>query len=97
MSSKLALAFDAVHNEFLKFDRVENPLHKRRDLSAFLLLEQLVPGKGGPFLAAAEHDEVFLDVDCDALGKVATEADIMTLVRCGVRYSGEYHCLCMFV
>lgn len=81
-------------NEYGKFDRIENKRSKRPDLHAFLLLDSLVPGEGD-MVSAAEHDEIFLDTEVEKLAKVATEADILELVRCGVRYS-EYDCLAMF-
>jgi hypothetical protein len=64
-SINLALAFDDANGEFLAFDRIEKPRHARRDLAAFLLLDELVPGTK-PIVAAAEHDEFYLDTDCDA-------------------------------
>lgn len=91
----LAMAFDAAHAEYLKFDRIEKPRHARRDLSAFLLLAELVPGTK-PIVACAEHDEFHLETDCDALARAASQEQIVELVRCGVRYSGEYDCLSMF-
>ena len=69
--------------EFLEFERVVEPLAKRPDLCAFILLDRLVPGTGD-IVSAAGHDKIFLSVDVDELAAVATEADILTLVRCGV-------------
>ena len=80
-------------DEYIKFERVENPPTARADLCAFLLLDRLVPGRGD-MVSSAEHDEIWLNVDTERLAEVATEADILTLVRCGVRFSDGY--LCMF-
>lgn len=88
-----ALFADEDLEEFLKFERVKDPPSKRPDLCAFILLDRLVPGDRD-IVAASEHDEFFLAVDCDELAKVATRDDVITLIRCGVRYSEE--CLCMF-
>lgn len=84
------------HNaEFVKFERVENLLSHRPDLHAFLLLDRLVPPKKGiDIVAGAEHDEIYLETDPVELAAVATEADIVDLIRCGVRL-GEFG-LCMF-
>ena len=82
--------------ELLKFDHVENKLSTRPDLCAFLLLDKLVPGTKD-MIPCAEHDEIWLAVDIDALGAVATEADVLTLVRCGVRYDRSTDSLAMFV
>lgn len=88
--------FDRFEDDFLKFDRIENKLHARPDLCAFLLLDKLVPGTRD-MVCGAEHDEIFIGTDPDSLAAVATEADILTLVRCGVRYDEETRSLAMFV
>lgn len=87
-------AFDAADEDYLKFDRVVDKLHARPDICAFLLIDKLCPGEAD-IVSHARHDEIFLIVDPDVLALVATEADILTLVRCGVRYSEDS--LCMFV
>ncbi|MDB5975172.1 MAG: hypothetical protein JWR07_1932 [Nevskia sp.] len=95
--------FEAATDEFLKFDRIENPRHPAPDICAFLMLYDLVPtigarsGKPVDVVACAEHDEIYLATDCDMLAKVATPEIIRDLHRCGVRYSEEYDSLCMFV
>ena len=95
--------FEAVDGEFLKFDRIENPRHPAPDLCAFLMLHDLAPalnagdGKAADMVCAAEHDEIFLATDCEALAKVATPEIVRDLHRCGVRYDSEYDSLAMFV
>lgn len=93
----LEQAFEAAEVEFLKFERIEKPLHPRPDICAFLRLHELVPGKSRDMVAAAEHDEIYLDVDPEALAAVATQEDIVYLHRCGVRLSSETDSLAMFV
>ena len=90
----LAELFDKHNDEFLKFDRVADPASKRPDLCAFLLLDELMPGDAD-IVSSASHDEIWLVVDCEELAKVATEFQIVTLIRCGVRYDSDG--LCMFV
>lgn len=98
MIDNLEELFDANDEEFLKFDRIpeERRLSSRSDLHAFILLDRLIPGKVSDIVANAEHDEIFLDVDCTTLAEVATEEQIIDLIRCGVRFC-EYDCLAMFV
>lgn len=91
----LKAAFAAHHDEFLKFERIEKPRTKRRDLHAFLMLDELVPGTKD-IIGASEHDEFFLSIELDALAKVITDEQVRDLVRCGVRHSSSYDCLCMF-
>lgn len=88
--------FEKHEDEFLKFDRVENKRSGRRDLHAFLLLDSLMPGKR-PMVSAAEHDEIWLDIDCEDLAQIATEAQILELIRCGVRYDDDVESLALFV
>lgn len=92
----LEAAFDAAEDEYIKFDRIEKPRHARPDLAAFLLLAELVPGTDD-MVAAAEHDEIYLKTDCEALAEVITQEQVIELARCGVRYDSEYDCLAMFV
>ena len=86
--------FEKHNDEFLKFDRVENKLHTRPDIHAFILLDQLVPDKGD-MVAGASHDEIYLDTTPEDAFKAATEAQLIDLIRCGVRYSDDI--FCMFV
>ena len=81
--------------DYIKFDRVKNPLSSRPDLCAFLFLEKLVLGTGD-IVACSEHDEIWLNVDVDELARLATEEDILTLVRCGVRYDSSVRSLVMY-
>lgn len=90
---EMAQAFGRHSDEYCEFNRIEHPLHPRPDLCAFLMLHDLVPG-GGDIVAAAEHDEIFLSIDQDALAAVVTDDVIRDLTRCGVRLD-EYG-LCMF-
>lgn len=80
--------------EYLQFECVLDPSSKRPDLCAFLLLDQIMPSDTD-IVVSASHDEIWLSVDCEELAKVATEYQIITLIRCGVRYDSD--CLCMFV
>ncbi len=89
--------FDRFDDEFLKFERVEEKLHSRPDVCAFLLLDKLVSRPGRDMVTVAEHDEIYLDTDCEQLARVATEADIRTLRRCGVLYNEDIESLMMFV
>lgn len=88
--------FEANDDEFLKFEKIENPLHKRPDLCAFLRLDEMVPGNRD-MVSAAEHDEIYLEIDLDKLAEVATEDDVIYLQRCGIRLDDYNGGLAMFV
>jgi len=82
-------------DDYIDFNAVENKLSQRADMHAFMVLDKLVPDSGD-LISASEHDEFYLSIDCDELAKVLTLEIARDLSRCGVRYDGEYDCLCMF-
>lgn len=91
----LAERFDQFEREFLKFDRVEVKRSQRPDLHAFLLLDEIQPGDSD-LIGASEHDEFYFSIDCDSFAKVVTDAQLLDLYRCGVRYDKQLDSLCMF-
>jgi hypothetical protein len=93
------LTSEEYDTEFVKFGRVKEPLHKRRDLCALLYLDKLVPHTiigGEKMIIAADHDHLFLSVTVKELAAVAKEPDLLYLTRCGVLYSKEHGCLIMY-
>lgn len=89
--------------DYGEFTLIQDPPSKRHDLCAFLLLDKLVPesaygdGLATEILAASGHDESWLDVNMDCLRERITAADILYLVRCGIRYDEENDSLALFV
>lgn len=81
--------------EFLEFEKIQNPRSKRPDLHAFLLLDALFPGDRD-MVESAEHDEIWLNVELEQLEGKVTEAQLLELIRCGVRIDDSGY-LCMFV
>lgn len=75
--------FEKHENEFLKFELVEEKQSRRADIHAFLLLDKLIAGHTD-MVSAAEHDKIWLGVDVEVLAKVATENDVIELLRCGI-------------
>ena len=95
-TDQLEALFDEKHDEeFLKFDRVSVKKSGRADLHAFIILDELIPGRTGDMVCSAEHDEIWLDIDADELADKATEGQVVDLIRCGVRLDDGY--LAMFV
>lgn len=99
----LKTVFEAHDDEFLRFERIEQKLNQRPDVHAFILLDQIVEPKknrlGGvnDMVCTAEHDEIWLSVNTDDLAKLATEDQIIDLIRCGIRYDDDIEMLCMYV
>jgi hypothetical protein len=88
--------YEKYDDEFLHFEQVENKTSNRADLHAFNLLDRLLPGDRN-IVSAAEHDQIWLEVTPEELAKVATEAQILELVRCGVHFDRDTDSLAMFV
>jgi hypothetical protein len=89
--------FEAHEDDYLKFNDIPSNRKNtaRPDLQAFLLLDRLVPSKlhalgyGNDIISAAEHDEIFLEASLKDLAEVATEEQVLDLIRCGVRISDD--------
>ena len=84
-------------DDYLDFASVAEKFSGRPDLHAFMLLDRLQPHADWDIIAAAEHDIIYLKVDCIRLSEVITEAQVQDLVRCGVRYNEDSASLTMFV
>ena len=93
---EMVALMDASDAEFAQFDRVAGKRSPRHDLHAFLLLDELVPGRAG-MIACAEHDEIWLDIDPEILAVAISADQVVELVRCGVRFDGSTDSLSMFV
>lgn len=90
--------FKKYANEYITFNINDvRAVSKCHDLWAFILLDKLVPTQYSDIICAAEHDEIWLWTDIVKLAERATEEDIKFLVGCGVRYSDDHDCLCMYV
>src|SRR3990167_1379462 len=80
---------DENSREFIKFERIVNPVHQRPDLCAFLMLDAIAPNPGRDLVSWAGHDEIALDFDVEANADKLTPDTLLTLHRCGVRFDGE--------
>lgn len=89
-------SFDKHNTEYAKFDRIGSKVTQRSDLYAFILLDKLCPSTND-IVSCSEHDEITLNIDPAKLANVATEEDVVTLIRCGVRYDKSDDCFRMFV
>jgi hypothetical protein len=88
--------FEKYEDEYICFERVQNKRSNRPDLHAFLLLDELVPGKFD-MISCAKHDEIYLEVNVEDLLDAATEEQLLELHRSGIRYDSETESLAMFV
>lgn len=83
--------------EFLKFDRVENPRHPCPDVCAFLLLNERAPlGPDTDMVSSAHHDKYYLATDPATFAANASEADVITLARCGILYESDVESFASF-
>lgn len=89
--------FDKFHDdEYIQFSRIDSPACLRPDLCAFLRLNELCPSNS-VIVSCAEHDQIWLSVDCDEFNNAASDDDILMLTRCGVIYDENTDSLSMFV
>lgn len=91
-TDEMKAVFESFDDEFIKFERIENPRHPRPDICAFLILHDLSPNKRD-MVCAAEHDEIFLDADPETVASVVTPEQIRDLSRCGVRFHDDGFCM----
>lgn len=87
--------FEKFNDDFLKFDQVENKRCSRPDVCGFIILDELIPVNEN-IIGAAEHDIIYLSIDCEKLAEIATEENIHDLVRCGIMYDFDCDSLSMF-
>lgn len=96
---EMIVLFNQDEPSIFDFEKADGKLHERKDLCAFLLLDKLCPVKKGDdtdMVAAAEHDQIYLEVEPEDLAKAATRDDILLLKKCGVFYDDEIGSLSMF-
>lgn len=88
--------FEKFNDEYLEFELIDNPAHPRPDICAFLLLHKLLPGNK-EIVSAAEHDVIYLGIDCEELARIITDEQVRYLTRCGVIYGEDSDSLYMNV
>jgi hypothetical protein len=93
---KVRELFQKHDKEFGHFERIEDSPCKRPDLYAMTILDRLCPGEGD-LIVRTDFDSFTFSISVDQLEGVATEEDIITLIRCGVTfYSCGDNALFMF-
>lgn len=66
--------------------------HKRKDIAAFLLLDELCPSDdGADIVSGADHDVIYLDPSVEQLAEAnPTEDQVRELIRYGVRIEDDH-------
>jgi hypothetical protein len=95
MSLDIEETFRKFKDEYLKFERIENPITQQPDLCAFIFLSKLIL-KNKNMISCAEHDKIFLNITESDLHSV-TESIVIHLLRCGILYDSDHECLFKFV
>ena len=75
--------------EYLKFDRIENPPHKSYEVCGLMKLYELYD----TIELDAQHDIIYASGDDDTF---LTYEDWLYLCRCGFFYDEEFGCFAMF-
>lgn len=84
--------FEKFDDDFLKFSDIANPVHRRPDICAFLMIDAISPGLND-IVQSAEHDVIYLAGDIED----ATDEQIRDLRRCGVFFDPQVESIGMFV
>jgi hypothetical protein len=79
MIADINALFEELEDEFLEDERVDSPLHPRRDIAAMLLLHKIKSGTV-PILAHASHDVIFFDLSLDDLAENASREQVLELI-----------------
>lgn len=82
--------FEKHSDEFVEFERIQNPKHTRPDLCAMLIISEIqsrysLEKRFSKMVSWSGHDEIYLDVDVEEISEYITEEEIIDLIRCGVR------------
>jgi len=89
--------FEDNHDLYLKSKELApSIMTQRRDLRAFTLIDNLLPGRSGDIVSDAQHDMIWLDVNLDELAEVITEEQIQELIMCGCMVDEDLEGLCMY-
>ncbi len=93
--------YEKNENEYLKFDRITDPLHPVEDICGILYLHQKCGARKASnrkgfcdFISSAEHDEIWFDAQEI---KNLTEDDVVYLMRCGIRWDSDVESFGAFV
>lgn len=90
--------FEKHSEEYLMSTDIENKLHERDDIGAFLLLSKLSnDDRKLNIVAYSVYDEITLSVSPSDVAMNATEQDILDLIRYGVMYDEYEDCFTMYV
>jgi hypothetical protein len=80
--------FEENSEEYIKFERIENPKHSRPDLCAMLMISEIqsrhYPEKRSDLISGAEHDKIFFDVDIEDIAEYSSKEELIDLIRCGI-------------
>lgn len=82
--------------EYLRYQGDEDIENVTHDLYVFNKLAPFAE-KSKALLVSATYEEIWFGVDPEEVFKCSTKLDMIRLIRCGLRYSEEHECFCMFV
>lgn len=91
--------FEEHADEYLEFNREVNPPSFCPDVCVLNLFNQLAPHYtiGRSIIGVAAYNEIWFDIDPEKVAKSATEDQIISLIRCGVRYDELQGSFTMFI
>lgn len=87
--------------EFGKFERIKNPPSAHRDLCAMLILSKFMTNPRTSVINCADSGNaegcgfIIFEPSIHDIETMATEEQVIDLIRCGCRYNSEYDALVM--
>jgi hypothetical protein len=72
--------------EYLQFHKIKNPLSKRPDMHALLMLDKMFPEEGD-MIDWAGHEVIGISISPEELLEVATKEELLDLYRCGLSHT----------
>lgn len=83
-------------DDFGDFDKVTKKRSPYKDLHAFMLLAELMPGEWN-IVGSAEHDKIYLSLNVVDLAPFLTPELVYELMHCGIMYDSDAEALAMYV
>lgn len=92
---KLHDRFKQFAEDYLEFKEAKNPRSPRPDVHVLIMLAEMFPADRD-LISAAEHDQYWLDVDCDEFNKLVTDDQLRDMIRAGLMHCNDTDSLSFF-
>lgn len=88
--------FEKYEDEYLNYRKDPDISNVTHDFYVMNALSSYVESPMD-LIISSTNEEICFSVDPEFVYESLSEGEMIQLIRCGLRYSGEYECFCMFV